>query len=285
MQTELSKINKKRFTSPPRCKFVAVASGKGGVGKTCFTINYAITLAKKGKKVIILDADLGMANIDVLLKISTRYNLLDVIDGKKSLPDIITDVPGGFKIIPGGSGLQELSSLTQEQISRVTSGFSYLQDNFDYVLIDTGAGLSKSVTDFIFCSDETVILTTPEPHAITDAYSLIKVILNSNKNVTLKLIVNKCESIISGKAILKKIYDTTAGFLEYKLIPAEVILESKVVSRSIMEQKPFCLSYPLSEPAKNIERIVDEELGNFPVYDANVENTGFIKRFKVLLGR
>lgn len=266
------------------CKFVTISSGKGGVGKTSFIINYALSLADKGKKVVLLDADLGMANIDVLLKVSTKYNLIDVIDGTKTLKDIIVDAPGGIKIIPGGSGLQDLANLTNTQLYRITSGFDYLENNFDYVLIDTGAGLSKNVTNFIFSSDETIIVTTPEPHAITDAYSIIKVILDKSRDVDLKLIINKCETIQEGEAVLNRISGVVKNFLNYSINPFGYILESKIVTKSLKEQIPMYLSYPNSDPVKNIEVIVGRELGNSGLQNRS-HVSSFVSKFKSLFTR
>lgn len=267
------------------CKFVTVTSGKGGVGKTSFIINYAITLARKGKRVVLIDADLGMANIDVLLKVTPKYNLIDVIEGTKSLQEIIMDAPGGIKLVPGGSGIQELASLTTPQFYRITAGFDYLERNFDYVLIDTGAGLSKNITNFIYASDETIIVTTPEPHAITDAYSIIKVILVQSRDLNLKLIINKCETPQEGEAVLNRISGVVRNFLNCRIVPAGCILESKVVSRSIKEQTPLCLAYPTSDVARAIEAIVNAELGTLKQNQAQNAISGFVSKFKNLFGK
>ena len=267
------------------CKFVTITSGKGGVGKTSFIINYAIALAQKGKRVVLLDADLGMANVDVLLKVNARYNLIHVIDGSKNLEDIITDAPGGIKIIPGGSGIQDLANLTTPQFYRITSGFDYLEQNFDYVLIDTGAGLSKNITNFIFSSDETIILTTPEPHAITDAYSIIKVIMDKNRDLNLKLIINKCETLQEGESVMNRISGVVRNFLNCSIIPCGCILDSKVVTKSIKEQVPLYLTYPTSDVAKSIGSIADMELGNIRSSRQSGSVTGFVTKFKNLFGK
>lgn len=279
------KGEKSKDKSTSYCKFVTVTSGKGGVGKTSFIINYAIMLAKKGKRVVLLDADLGMANIDVLLKVNPRYNLIDVIDGEKTLPEVIIDVADGVKLIPGGSGFQDLANLTSIQFHRITAGFDFLERHFDYILIDTGAGLSKSVTDFIFCSDETIIVTTPEPHAITDAYSIIKVILSKSRDINLKLVVNKCETPAEGKAVLNRICGTVRNFLNCSMDPAGYILESRVVSRSIKEQVPFSITNPNSDAARNIESIVDTELGNLNKSKDVRGISGFVSKFKKLFDK
>lgn len=254
--------NIQQKTSKRKCKFVTVTSGKGGVGKSTFVINYAIALARRGKKVALFDADLGMANIDVLLKCNSRYNIVDVIDGRKTISEVICPAAGGINIIAGGSGMQRLSGLSAVEYNRISNGFSYLESNFDYVIFDTSAGLSKNVTNFIFSSDETIILTTPEPHAITDAYSIIKVILENSREVKLKLIINKCETPAEGAEVLNRITNVVKNFLNYSMEPFGIIPESRIVIRSVKEQYPFVLKYPSSKVALSIEDLAEKEIHN-----------------------
>ncbi len=262
-----------------KCKFITVTSGKGGVGKTAFIINYAISLARKGKKVALLDADLGMANVDVLLKLCPRYNLVDVIDGSRKLSSILIDGPEGIKFVPGGSGIQGLSNLSSLQFNRIISGFEYLEKNFDYVLIDTGAGLSTNITNFIFSSDETIIMTTPEPHAITDAYSIIKVILDSNRNVKLALLINRCESSNEGKFVSDKIINVVKRFLDYNLTSIGFLPETRIVSKSIRKQSPFIISYQNSDIARTVECIAENEVLNKKTTQAYIFSS-FASKFK-----
>ncbi len=266
---------------PNQCTFITVTSGKGGVGKTSFIINFAISLAKQGKKVLLFDADLGMANVDVLLKTNTRYSIVDVIEGTKGINEVIAEAPGGINLIAGGSGMQQLASLTPAQFNRITSGFGYLESQYDYVLIDTGAGLSKNVTNFIFASDETIILTTPEPHAITDAYSIIKVILEEDRDVDLKLIVNKCETPAEGTEVLKRITGVVKNFLNYTIIPLGHIPESKVVSRSIREQVPFALNHPSSDVGKAVAALAEKQINPLTQEQSRRESkpSSFVNRF------
>lgn len=271
-------------SSQKNCKFVTVSSGKGGVGKTSFIINYAISLANHGKKVVLFDADLGMANVDVLLKASARYNIVDVIEGSKEIRDVITEAPGGIFIIAGGSGMQNLSSLPTPQFYRITNGFAYLENHFDYVLIDTGAGLSKNVTDFIYSSDETIIVTTPEPHAITDAYSIIKVILEQNRDVNLKLIVNKCENQHEGREALHRITNVVKNFLNYSVTPLCFLMESKVVGRSVREQVPLVISYPGSDIARCIMTLAENDMNDADEKRDKKTFSSFVNRLKRFLG-
>lgn len=243
------------------CKFVTITSGKGGAGKSCFTINYAIALAKRNKKVVILDADLGMANIDVLLKLSPVYNLTDVIKGVKNLEDIIIDGPGDIKVIPGGNGLLELSSLNPHQVERITAGLSALENSFDYVLIDTSAGLSSILNDLVMFTHETILVTTPEPHAISDTFSILKVLISKHRCLNLKLVVNKCEDAKEGDSVIKRISGVVSRFPNCTFSPLGYIPESIFVSKSVKQQSSFLLSYPDTDVSESLETIVDVELG------------------------
>lgn len=277
---------KAHVSSVRRCKFTTVTSGKGGVGKTSFIINYAIALAQQGKRVLLFDADLGMANIDVLLKTSSKYNIIDVIEGNRNMNEVITEAVGGIHLIAGGSGMQKLSSLTPAQFHRITSGFSYLEAHYDFVLIDTGAGLSKNVTTFVYAADESIVITTPEPHAITDAYSIIKVLLDETADINLKLIVNKCETPAEGTEVLKRITHVIRNFLNYKIVPICFIPETKVVGKSIREQVPFMLSQPNSDIAKLLTSLAQAAcMGqDAPVETKRAGIGGFVERLAKLFG-
>lgn len=243
------------------CKIVTVISGKGGTGKTNFIVNYSLALANKGKRVALVDADLGMANIDILFKLTPEYNLTDVIRGEKAVEEIILDTPGDVKLIPGGSGLQELASLNPYQLERIFLGFEYLKDNFDYILIDTSSGITKNITDFVFASHETIIVTTPEPHAISDAFSILRVLISKHKELNLKLLVNKCESEDEGETVIKRISGVVSNIPNCRFTPIGFIPENKIVSKCIKNQTPLYLTYPDSDVSAYIESIAADELG------------------------
>lgn len=269
-----------------RCRFIAVTSGKGGVGKTTFTINYAIALARLGKRVLLFDADLGMANVDVLLKTSTRSGIIDLIDGRKSMQEVISEAPGGIFLVAGGSGMQKLASLSTAEVQRIMNGFSWLESQFDFVLFDTGAGLSSNVTTFVRAADETIVITTPEPHAITDAYSIIKVILDLDRNLNLKLIVNRCENADEGGDVLKRVALAIRSFLGYRITPVCWILESRTFSRSIREQVPFMISQPNSDSAVLMMNLAAAaaEGADRPLESAKGRFGGFVGRLARLFG-
>lgn len=164
-----------------KTRIIAVTSGKGGVGKTNFTINFALSLMAYGQKVIVLDADLGLANIDVILGISPKYNLYHVLKGEKTIQEIIVPGPQGLQIIAGGSGIQELANLRRWQVEQFIAKLGELEGLADILIIDTAAGLSRNVMSFVLAADEVIVITTPEPTAITDAYGLVKVMTTKKR--------------------------------------------------------------------------------------------------------
>jgi len=238
-------------------RVVAVASGKGGVGKTNLVINLGIALAKKGKKVLILDADLGMANIDVLMDISPKYNLQHLLSGQKSLADIIVEGPNQIKIVPGGSGISELADITDEKRGRLISGFIEIENQSDITLIDTGAGISKNVLSFILAAKEALIITTPEPTAITDAYGLIKVINQRNIDIDIELLINMASNEREAKEISERIVLVSKQFLNKHVEDFGFILKDNAINQAVRKQQPFIISFPYSNASKCINNIAN----------------------------
>lgn len=236
-------------------RVIAVTSGKGGVGKTNITINLAIALSEQGYRVIVLDADFGLANIDVLFGIVPKYSLLDVVKNRKSILEILSDGPMNTKFISGGSGAEDLVKLDQYQISRFIENMALLDKLADIIIVDTGAGLSENVMSFVMAADEILLVTTPEPTSITDAYALIKMVSFRDKEKKIRLIVNKAESIEEAEDVLNKLVLVAEKFLNITLLPAGYIMNDDVVVKAVKQQKPFIISFPKSHAAKNIRDI------------------------------
>ena len=245
-------------------KVIAVASGKGGVGKSNFTVNLAIELSKMGNRVMILDADLGLANVDIIFGINPKYNLLHVIKEEKDIRDIITETEYGVKVIASGSGIKELANLSNQQRARFIDRLSELEDMVDILLIDTGAGISKNTLSFIYASDYSVVITTPEPTALMDAYGLIKVVTNNRKTVPLKLVVNMVNSKEEAKEIASRVILLSRRFLNTFVESYGYIFRDKNVLNSVMVQKPFTVLHPSTKAAGCIKQIagkVSNKLG------------------------
>ena len=202
-------------------KVFTITSGKGGVGKSSVAVNLAIALSRKGKKVIIIDGDFGLANIEVMLGIRPKYNLADLMFRGKELKDIITEGPEGIGFISGGSGIQELTNLTKDQIVYLIRKLVELDTLADIIIIDTGAGITDNVMEFVAASSEVFLIATPEPTSITDSYALLKT-LNRKKDysmedVVIKMIANQVSSYEEGEELYEKLSIVVGKFLDIKL--------------------------------------------------------------------
>ncbi len=236
-------------------KVITITSGKGGVGKSNFTVNLAIQLAIQKKSVVIIDADFGLANVEVLLGIVPKCTLSDFIFGEKSLDEILTDAPMGIKLISGGSGLVELRNLSDEQLNVMFNSLSYIDSFADYILIDTGAGISDAILSFIQVSDKTIIVTTPEPTSVADAYTVIKSVQSEGLESNLYLVVNRAEDQAEGLEIYKKISIVSKRFLNLEINSYGSIPFDTSIIKAVKQQKPFSILFPNSEAAKAILNI------------------------------
>lgn len=248
--------NPNQSASGQGARVITVTSGKGGVGKTNFTINLAISLAKQNKRVFILDADFGLANVELLFGIIPRYNLSNVFNEDMDIEDIATDGPMGIKFISGGSGLKELANITNKQMAYIIEKFSYLDKVSDIILIDTGAGLDNAVLNFVKASNETIILTTPEPTSITDAYAIVKAISEENIEMPeLKVVVNMAEDHNEGLEVFEKMNKVSTRFLNIELKSLGYLPRDNNLIRAVKKQQPVVISYPNSEISRGIENI------------------------------
>ncbi len=240
-------------------RVLAVTSGKGGVGKTSISVNLAIEIAKLGQRVVILDADFGLANVEVMLGIRPRFGLLDLIREHMDIRDIITKVTNDIGFISGGSGVAELASLDNDNIKLLISELVKLDKMYDVVIIDTGAGITDSVMEFVVVSPEVLLVVTPEPTSITDAYSLLKVLRKKEKfnplYKTIHVVSNRVNSMGEGEEIYNKINTVSSKFLNTKLHFLGSVPQDKNASMAIIEQKPVVLSYPASQVAKSISAL------------------------------
>lgn len=253
-------LHQEKPTGPLRV--ITVCSGKGGVGKTNLVINLAISLAKMGKKVIVFDADLGLANIDVLLGIVPKYTLYDVFQGEKTLDEIILEGPENLHFIPGGSGIQELANLDYYQRERLIQGLRSFENSADFLLIDTGAGISKNVLGFVTAADEVIVVLTPEPTSITDAYGIIKILSQFKLHSEVNVVINRATSLHEAQFTAEKIAMVAKKFLQIKVKQLGHIFDDDIVSKAVKKQQPFCLAYPNSPPAINIREISQKLLGD-----------------------
>jgi len=257
-----------------KARVITITSGKGGVGKTNFTVNLALALAKLGKQVVIIDADLGMGNVDVVLGCSGAYNILHLLEGGFSLKDIITEGPLGIKFMSGGSGIHELSNLTKLQLTHIVNQITLLDDWAEIILIDTGAGINQSVMNFVIAADEVIIVTTPEPTAITDAYAMMKTFVHHHGTGMMKLVVNRVTDVNEGSIAANKLIKVALKFLGLSLTSLGTIYEDRNLIRAVKRQVPLLLAFPDTISARCIEQIA-----NRLVSIENSKKAGGIKGF------
>jgi flagellar biosynthesis protein FlhG len=253
-------VNVKNNSEAHRFRVITVSSGKGGVGKTNFVTNLAMALNRRGMRVAILDADFGMANVDILFGIKSRYSIYDILYGDKNIDDVAVTTSEGIKIIPGGSGINELSEIDEIKRQKLLDEFSKIE-NIDILLVDTGAGLSKTVLNFIEIADDVIIITNSEPTALTDAYGLIKVIIKKSINSNINVVINRVKNIKEAKETFEKLSKTVETFLNKKIKYLGFVTDDSKVSQAVKEQKPFYSMFPKSEASLCMQRISSEILG------------------------
>lgn len=245
---------------PTDARIIAVSSGKGGVGKTNFTVNTAIALSKMNKRVTVIDADLGLANIDILLGLVPKFTLTHVLRNEKVIEDIILKGPNDIKIISGGSGVMDLVNLSSNELEALIDTFEYLNEDSDFILIDTGAGLNQSVLSFIQAAQELIVVVTSDPTSITDAYALIKNI--KHLNIPIKIVVNRVESNKEGHEVFHKLNSATTKFLNFEMDNLGFVYEDPCVKKSVRNQIPFIVGFPNALATKGVELIANTLLYN-----------------------
>lgn len=260
--------------NPIHARVIAITSGKGGVGKTNFTVNLALALAKMGKKVFVLDADLGTGNVDMVLGCSTQHNLMHLLEGGVSLIDIIGDGPLGIKFISGGSGIYNLANLNELQLARIVNQMTLLDQVADIILIDTGAGISMGVMNFVVAADEVVIVTTPEPTAMTDAYAMMKTYSNHSGTAALQLVINRVMEPDEGNITADKLINIALKFLGLSICNLGFVYEDSNLVKAVKKQTPLLLAFPDSTAARCIEQIANRLL-----YGNSAKKTDGIKGF------
>ncbi|MDZ4132545.1 MAG: AAA family ATPase [Dethiobacteria bacterium] len=264
----------------PSARVIAVTSGKGGVGKTTMSINLSLTLARIGHRVCLIDVDLGTANVEFLLNLKAPYNIAHLLAGEREMSEILIEGPEGLLILPGSSGLEKLANLSEWQFTRLVNSFNILDQKCDIVVLDTGAGISANVTNFLMAADEILLITTPDPHAVLDAYALIKTISRLRDKLKIRLVVNRVEKPGDEARVKLNLLNTCQAHLNQPLEYLGPIPESKAVSRSIREMTPFILHYPESEAAAALLKIAYRLGGTAePEADTAAEEQRGLRRF------
>ncbi len=252
-----------KIGTPPRV--ICVSSGKGGVGKTNIVTNLAYCLAKQGQKVLILDADLNLANVDVLLGLTPRYNLHHVLLGEKSLTEILVNGPGGFKLLPASSGIMELASLTESQKLYFMTEMETVDDKVDIMLVDTGAGINDNVVYFNLAAQERIIVLTPEPTSLTDAYALIKVLSGRHDVKRFRILVNNADSEKEALAVFRKLSIVADRFLNtISLDLVGFIPFDRKLPKAVRSQKLVSELFPNADSSRMFKTLSTQMIAEKP---------------------
>ena len=255
IEAKKSKAEKKR-----RTRTIAVTSGKGGVGKSNFALNFALSLVQQNRKVLIFDVDLGFSNVDVLLGRSNKESIATMLEKNLSIWDIIEEGPNGLLFISGGSGFQDVVQLDEVKLNKLIGELSSIQGFVDYIILDTGAGLSYENLRFILAADDVILVTTPEPTSITDAYSIVKMLHAKDQNIHLQLIINQCTNDQEGRQTAENFTAVTEKFLAKQVGTLGFIPSDVNVSKAVKKQHPFLLEYPNCHASRALQKVSSEYL-------------------------
>ncbi|MCZ8520036.1 MULTISPECIES: MinD/ParA family protein [Paenibacillus] len=265
-------------------RIITVTSGKGGVGKSNFTLNFALALQKKGLKVLVFDADIGLANIDVLMGVSPKYSLYHLLKREKTIWEIIHTGYNDLQFIAGGSGFNDLIRLSDEQLDYFAAQVEQLNGHVDVIIFDTGAGLSKETLKFIVAAQETIVVTTPEPTSITDAYAIIKMVNSMNYQIPFKLVVNRVTDWREGRQTADKISMVAKQFLSLDIPTLGYVVDDSSVSKAVKKQVPFTVAFPDSAASKSINDLADDFIaGHIPAQQEKGAIKGFLNKMMKML--
>ncbi len=264
---------------PKRTRVIVISSGKGGVGKSTLALNISLALSLRNHKVVLMDADMGLANLDIMLGLLPKYTIQHVVQGRKRIKDIIIPGPAGISIIPGGSGINELANLNDADLKNIIAEMGKLDGEYDYMIIDTGAGISKNVINFLLAADDVIIVTTAEPTSLTDAYGMVKTIVKDSFHGKIFLIVNKVKNNSEGVMVAEKFKIACNKFLEVDIVPIGNVVEEPAVKEGIMRQEAFTFAFPQCTATKNVNTIVTHRTEGHDAYLPKSEKSAGVKNF------
>ena len=262
-----------------QARVIAITSGKGGVGKSNITVNLAIALAQSGKRVTVWDLDLGLANADVLLGIKPNGDLGDVVAGDRKLSEIVIDGPGGMRLIPGASGDEHLANLDSKGRKRLIDALSYLAEESDFILLDTGAGISANTIGIAAAADDIIVVSTPEPTAMVDAYAAIKLVFQSAPDSSIHFLVNMARNKQDARRAALKMIAVAEGFIGRKIKVDGYLPYDEAVSSSVRRRQPFMVSAKDSPIARAV-RTIATAINRIPPLERNNRDSsdGFLQR-------
>ena len=257
-------VKLKKQADKPRARVITVTSGKGGVGKSNVAVNLAVQMCRQGKRVIVLDADFGLANVEVMFGTVPKYTLADLVYHGKKISEIISEGPMGIGFISAGTGITGLNNLSQEQVAYMAGSLGELDEFADVILIDTGAGISSYVLEFVLASEEVILVTTPDPSSLMDSYSLLKAIHKHprfpEQERKILVLANRVISVNEGRQVYEKLNSVVRKFLQGRIYYVGMIPQDAALEKAVRQQQPVSIYMPYSKSAKAFESVVSELL-------------------------
>ncbi len=266
-----------------QAKTVSIISGKGGVGKSNVALNLSLELVSQKNRVLLFDLDIGMGNIDILMGVPARKSIVNLLQNYERIEDIIETGPKGLGYIAGGSGLNELFSLNKESKDYFFEQYHKLVSSYDYIIFDMGAGATKDTMSFILASDECIVVTTPEPTSITDAYGMIKHIVSNNQDMPMKVIMNRASSIKEGERALQRFREVVMRFLEVNVNALGILPDDKHVSQAVIRQIPYTIFNENAPVSKAMKQLVYHYTDNLPHDFQQSGRKTFLQKLKQLM--
>lgn len=282
MNDQAQQLRRQMNKGTQQAKTIAVISGKGGVGKSNITLNVAIDLVNRGKKVLIFDLDIGMGNIDILLGLQSKHSIVDMFDQHLPIEEVIETTSNGLSYITAGSGLTDLFQMNEEKIHFFLDQFNHVLDRYDFIFFDMGAGATKESLFYILSADECFVVTTPEPTAMMDAYAMIKHVHSRNNDLPFYLIMNRVQTKKDGKIATERLKRVVYQFLKKDMVSLGQLSYDKIVSKAVSKQTPFVISDPKSTITKEIHDLMSDYLTD-PDAEPLAQQSGFISKLKKLI--
>ncbi|SFA73813.1 MULTISPECIES: MinD/ParA family protein [unclassified Bacillus (in: firmicutes)] len=261
-QAESLRLRLKSIESQSFTNAIAIVSGKGGVGKSNFSLNFSISLAQKGYKVLVFDMDIGMGNLDILMGKSSDKSIVNYLNGTSGLKEIMMDGPQGIRYIAGGTGLTQLVQFDEGKLRSFIDDLHHELNQFDFLIFDMGAGVTEDSLRFLLSVNEIIVVTTPEPTSLTDAYATLKHLNMYDNNIPFYVVVNRALSEKDGKDTLKRLSDVVQKFLNKEIVSLGMLPDDRNVQQSVRNQIPFLLNSPKSEASKALEMITAQYVRN-----------------------
>ncbi|XJZ28516.1 MinD/ParA family protein [Bacillota bacterium Lsc_1132] len=280
-QAESLRVKLQRQLNGSYTKAIAVVSGKGGVGKSNFSLNFSISLSKRGYRVLLFDMDVGMGNLDILMGKSSERTIVDYLRGTANLREIVSDGPEGLKYVGGGTGLSQLVQL--DRLGKLSEEFDAFLEEYDYLIFDMGAGANEDSLKFLLSVHEIIVITTPEPTSLMDAYAMMKYLHLLDPKLPFYLVANRAQSIKEGEETIKRLAEVLRKFLQRESTSLGIVPDDRSIQKAVLRQVPFILFNPKSHASSALEDLVNRYLAKQFQVTPTMKSVSFVSKLKKIL--